>query len=183
VKRIYTGWIVVLVMVIAGFVVAALSPKWQQQNTIRAQLEQAAKEAMKQGPPADPGQGQVTFNLSRAMRFKVPIVAVFTLHQHEHLGGPEQFKRADEEKAEHQALNDLAANYNGTAAIVEVRAESAPASVVRSKVRIFPTVIIYAAGGGEQRRELWRNEGSFTVEQIRRELAALGIRPGSTTKN
>jgi len=180
VKRVYVGWIVVLALVAAGFVVAALSPKWQQGQTTRGQLEAAGKAAMKQGLPADPGEGQLTWNLSRAMRFELPIVAVFVQHQHEHLGGPEQLRRADAEKAEHKALNDLAAAYSGALAVVEVSGNAAPASVVRSKVKAFPTVIIYGGGVSEQHRELWRQESPFEMERIRRELAALNIHPRSS---
>jgi hypothetical protein len=156
-----------------GLLVIALSPKWEHATTPAEQMQETAKQSLAKGPPPEPGQGKVTVNLSRAMRLHLPIIAIFTQHVHEHKGGPEQLEHHARERAEHQALAKLAADYKGVAAVVEVSTNASPASVVRAKVMTFPTTIIY----GADRRELWRREGEVEMAQIRAQLAALGIKP------
>jgi len=176
VKRMHLGWIVVLGLLVVGMIVIALSPKWRGSARTR-HLEEVAAKSMAQGPPADPGQGKLTGNLERAKRFDMPIVAIFTQQTEEHEHGasePEMLRRKKEAAAKHEALTQLAAEYDQVAAIVRVAAESAPASVVRAKVTTFPSVIIY----GADHRERWREEGKeLTAAQIRAEMLKLGIKP------
>jgi len=174
VKRVYVGWIVILVLLGLALLAVALTPRWQHTTTPNEQLEQAAKQLLARGAPPEPGQGKLTSNLSRAMRLHMRVIAIFARHEHEHIGGPEQLKRRAQEQAEHQALAKLAADYNGVAAVVEVSASASPGSVIRAKVTTFPTTIIY----GADRRELWRHEGEVEMAQVRAQLAALGIKPG-----
>lgn len=173
-KRPYIGWLVVIAAAGLGLLVVALSPKSRHAETAKERVERIAKQALAQGPAPDPGQGRVTGNLERALRLDLPVVAIFTEHKHEHIGRPEQLERARRERAEHQALAKLAADYNGTLAVVEVSPARAPASVVRSKVTVFPTTIIF----GADNRELWRQEGRLDLAAVRARLKALRVRPG-----
>jgi len=177
VKSTYIGWIVIVALIAAGLLAIAVSPKWRHAPSTSERLMESAKRLMAQGPPAEPGEGKVTANLSRAMRLHLPIVAIFTQHVHEHIGGPEHMRRAAEERAEHEMFAKLAADYKGAVAVVEVSANASPASVVRSKVTIFPAAIIY----GADHRELWRHEGEVKMDQIRVKLAALNILPRPQT--
>jgi hypothetical protein len=173
VKRMYLGWIIILALVVVGMIAVVLSPKWRG-DPMKLRLEQQAKKAMAEGPPAEPGQGQLTGNLERAKRYDMPIVAIFSEHKHEHLSEPEQVREHEEDRARHEALNKLAAQYDQVAAILEVQAANAPASVVRAGVTEFPTTIIY----GADHNVLWRGDGKeLTADQIRAELAKLGIKP------
>jgi len=186
VKPSHFGWILVFGLLAIGLVAVALSPKWQRPATAEEQLKERAKEALKQPPAPEPGEGKVTNNLSRAMRLKTPIVAVFSVHEHTEMGGPERLALAAREKAERAAYRKLAADYDGVLSVVTVNASSAPACVVRAKVKGSTTIIYGEAkdarpaaspGPPPDRPELWRQQGEVSVSEIRAKLAALNIRP------
>jgi hypothetical protein len=181
------GWILIFGLLVIGFVGVALSPRWQRPATAEERLKQNAKVALKQPPAPEPGEGKVTNNLSRAMRFQMPIVAMFTAHEHTHMSGPDRLALDAREKAEHAAHQKLAADYAGVLSVVEVNATNAPASAARAKVTHFPATIIYGEGKAPvvtsapepppSRAELWRWQGEVSVQEIRGKLAALGIKP------
>lgn len=175
-KSVYRGWIVIIAAVVLGLLVVALSPKWRHAETVGERMQQSAEQSLERGLPPGPGEGRVTSNLPMAMRLHLPILAVFNRHMQEHLGGPEQVQRQAQEKAEHQMFANIAADYKGVLAVVEVTASSSPASIVRAKVTSFPTQIIYRA----DQRELWRHEGEVTEKQLRAKLSALKIQPRKT---
>lgn len=195
-KRIYIGWLVVLAIVSVSLLAVKLTPQWRRASTPEQQMAARAEQLAQQGPPPEPGQGKVTGNLPRAMRLDMPILAFFNRHMHEHVGGPEQMKRQEEEMAQHEMFAELAAEYAGVMAVMELTQEAAPASVVRRNIESFPTVLIYGAERrdlpprgeaasrpgdmivrGADHPELWRYEGNATEEQIRAKLAELNIKP------
>jgi hypothetical protein len=189
-KPSHFGWLLVLGLLIIGLVAVALSPKWSKPATAQQRIIDIAKEALKQPPAPEPGEGKVTNNLSRAMRLKMPILAIFSAHQHVEMSGPDRLALAAREKAERAAYRKLAADYNGVLSVITVSVGAAPATAVRAKVR-GPAVIVYgeaketpaavSPGPPPEHPELWRQDGELSVSEIRAKLAALNIKPKKAT--
>lgn len=186
-KRLYIGWIVVIILIAVGLLVAALTSQERKPDSSQQELEQLSKEALAKEPAEEPepGEGKVTQNLPRALRFHLPMVAYFVTppQEDEHAHGAAAEERHAQEQAKQQAklkaelamLEGIAADYKGVVAVVWLAPESSPATFVRRHIDLGKdrTTIILSADN----RELWRCEGPITGEQIRAELAKLAIKP------
>jgi len=187
VKRLYIGWIAVIVLVAVVLLVAALTPGRHKADNSQQELEKLSKQALAKEPPEElePGEGKVTGNLPRALRFDLPVAAYFVVpkQEDEHESGAEAEQRHAQELAKQQAkekaefamLASIAADYEGVVAVVRLVPESSPASFLRSRVDFTTdrTTIIFSADN----RELWRHQGRITGQEARAELAKLGIKP------
>lgn len=186
-KRLYVGWIVVIMLIAVGLLVAALTSEERKPDRLQQNLEQLSKQALAKEPAEEPepGEGKVTQNLPRALRLHLPVVACFVVPQeedeHEHGAAAEQ-RHAQEQakqqaklKAELAMLEGIAADYKGVVAVVLLVPQSSPATFARRHIDFMKerTTIILSADN----RELWRHEGPITGQQIRAELAQLAIKP------
>jgi hypothetical protein len=179
VKRIYLGWIAIGALVVVSLVLAASSRSRGPTGAIDDKLAQYSQQALAREPAAEPGDGKVTLNLSRALRLALPVLGYFAYHPRpdKHEEDPAKLAQARQDQAREWAERDmlahLAADYKGALSVVLVTPETAPASIVRQKVAKFPTTIIF----DDDNQELWRHEGDVTGAQIRRELVRVKIEP------
>jgi len=175
----YLGWIAIGALVVVSLVLAASSRHRGPTSAVDEQVAGYSQQALGQEPAAEPGDGKVTLNLSRALRLALPVLGYFAYHPRpdEHEEDPAKLAQARQDQAQERAERDmlaqLAADYRGALSVVLVTPMTTPASIARHKVAKFPTTIIFDADN----QELWRHEGDVTGAQIRRELVRVKIEP------